>query len=86
MDEIVEIFEAKINKSFEARTFAEQLKITNDKIAKLMYSFVRSFIKQIKESCKKMNTNISEMFSRQDNYIVEKFSRHENFRMKCFTS
>ena len=76
MDEISEIFEAKIDTRLEEH--AEHLKITNDKASKAMHSIIGSSINQIKELFNNMSIDISEKFVRQDNYIIEYLSRHKD--------
>ena len=74
MDEIVKMFDARIDKRSEehaeqARTFAEQVNITKDKASKEMHSFFWSSMKQIKESFDSMTVDISEKL-----IILEKWS------------
>ena len=72
MDEIVKMFDAKLDKHFEDQAIRnqEEARRHQEQTKKELHLFVRSFIKQIKESCENMNMNFLEKFARQDNYIV----------------
>ena len=74
MEEIFKMIDSKLDKRIE------EAKQASDNATKDLHSFVKLSIKQIKETCENMNTNISEKFARQDNCIVDNFSRHENLQ------